>query len=162
MTANLFVDAASMLLVLVFALLLGAQMFDALVNQPVFFSDPPASVSEYLKQPTAHRVPAYFGRLIVLTIAATAIAIAACIIVAAPTALFVSAACAILYLALIFLFFIPANRKLGFLPQATGTPPAEPALISRLSRRWRMWDRIRIGLQFVGLIAAVLAVSAIK
>lgn len=41
MTANLFVDAASILMVIVLALLFGAQMFDAVVNQPVFFSNPP-------------------------------------------------------------------------------------------------------------------------
>ena len=38
-----------------------------------------------------------------------------------------------LYLALVFLFFIPANRKLGFLPPAAGATPAAPQAIVRLA-----------------------------
>jgi hypothetical protein len=162
MNVNLFVDVVSMLMVIVFALLLGAQVFDAAVNQPVFFSDPPDSVREYVKLATAHRVPAYFRKLVLLTMAATVLAIAACAIKMGPAALVVSIVCAIIYLALIFLFFLPTNRKLGFLPPVTGASPAEPQSIVRLAQRWRMWDRVRILVQFVGLLAAVLSVSAVK
>jgi hypothetical protein len=155
-----FVEAASLLLVLAFALALGAQLFDTAVNVPVFFSDPPASVNEFLKHPIGRRVPAYFARLIVLTIAATLIALVACVAASGPAALVVAAACAVLYLALVFLFFIPANRKLGFLPPAAGATPAAPQAIARLVQHWRMWNVVRIVLQFAGLIAAVLAFAA--
>ncbi len=162
MTANLFVDAASILMVIVLALLFGAQMFDAVVNQPVFFSNPPDSVREYPRLVTAQRVPVYFRKLVVLTLVATPVVIAAWLVKLGPTALVVSIACAILYIALIFLFFIPTNRELGLLPPAGGSSRAEPELVVPLLRRWRMWDRVRIFVQFVGLMAAALSLSAVK
>jgi hypothetical protein len=162
MTAHLLVQAASMLLVLAFALLLGAQIFDAFVNQPVFLSDPPDSIRKYLEYATARRVPAYFRRVVILVIVATLAAIAACVAMRGPPALLVSTACAVFYIALIFLFFLPTNRKLGFLSAAPGTPPTDAQGIVRLSRQWQTWDRVRIAVQFVGLISAVLAFSALK
>lgn len=162
MTMTLLVEVASMLMAVVFALVLGAQMFDAFVNQPVFFSDPPNSVCEYAKLATAHRVPLYFTRLIVPMMAAIVVATVGCIADRGPAALFVSLICGILYVALIFLFFLPTNRKLGFLPPEDGARPVEPELIVRLTRRWRAWNRVRICLQFVGLVAAILAMSVAK
>ena len=160
MVADWLVVAASFVMVIAFALLLGAQMFDAAVNQPVFFADPPNSVAKFLEYPIARRIPAYFIRLIVPTIGATGFALIVWLVRAGPTPLIVAVGCAVVYIAMIFLFFVPTNRKLGFLPAGPDAPAPAAETIRRLVRYWRVLDRVRMVLQFAGLVAAVLAVAS--
>jgi Domain of unknown function (DUF1772) len=151
--------AVAMLLVVAFALAFGGQMFDTFVNVPLYFGDPPASISDSLKWPTTQRVPDYFRRVVPLTLAAGIIGLALWITARPSAALLVSSSCALVYVGLIFLFFLPTNRKLGFLPLAAGesAPTADESVL--LSRQWRTWNRVRLAVQLVGLVAAALSMS---
>jgi hypothetical protein len=151
-------DGAAILLLVAFALTFGAQTFDTYVNVPVFFSDVPNSIGTYLNYTTAHRVPAFFARTGIFTIAATAVAIVVNVTVARSPALILSASCAVAYFAMIFVFFAPTNRKLGFL-RSGDVQPLSPEQAKRLSRWWQTMNFIRIGLQLVGLLAAALSLT---
>lgn len=159
MSSNLIFLLACIFMVLGFALVLGAQMFDTFVNVPLFLADPPDSIARYLANPVARNVPVYFARVIPIMIVVTVGALVANFATERSAALFVSVACATSYIALVFLFFLPANRKLGFLPPRAGSTAPDADTTVRIARQWRLWNVVRIGIQFAGLIAAVLAVS---
>jgi len=155
---NLLTNAASWLLVVAFALVLGGHVFDTLVLVPIWSSAPPQSVNEWKKSPAAARVGLFFARLLPVMLAASVFGLALALVLGLGDrlALALTGLCGISHLALIFLLFIPTNRALGFLPGAA----ADPSMFGQLTRKWLFWNRVRICLDTVGLIAAVLAVSS--
>ena len=159
MTVNIFVYAVAMLLVIDFAALFGAHMFDTSVNVPVFFADPPNSIRAWMDMPVGKKVPGFFARFFVFSLVLTVPAIAACVVAQSPLALVVATACLVIYLGLIFLFFLPVNRKLGFLPPVAGASPPDAATIKIFTRRWRAVNRVRSAVHFIGLVAAANAVA---
>ena len=155
---NLLANGVSWLLVVAFALVLGGQLFDTVVLVPIWSSAPPQSLREWMKSPAATRVPQFFGRLLPVLLAASVFGLAAALVLGlrGRRALALTGLCGILHLALILLFFIPTNRALGFLPGSA----ADPSTLGQLIQKWLLWNRVRICLDTVGLIAAVLAVSS--
>ena len=156
--ANILTNGASWLLVVVFALVLGGQAFDTVVLVPIWSSAPPQSVNEWMKSLAVKRVPAYFAKLLPVLFAASVFGLTLALILGLRDrqALALTGLCGILHLGLIFVFFIPTNRALGFLPGAA----ADPSMFGQLIQKWLFWNRVRICLDTVGLIAAVLAVSS--
>ena len=157
MGAALFADIAAILLVFGFALTLGAQAFDTFVNVPVFFSDPPRSIADYRTWPTSERVPLYFVRAMVLVILGILAATGALFVHRGSFALVAADICALVYIALVFLVFVPINRRLGFLP---GGKEAEAGDTPRLARHWRTWNAVRLFVQALGLGAAAVSLAA--
>ena len=155
---SLVANGASWLLVAAFALVLGGQVFDTVVLVPIWSSAPPQSLSEWKKSPAADRVSPFFARLLPVLLGASVLGLASALILGLRNrlALALTGLCGISHLGLIFLFFIPTNRALGFLPGESGDPSMFPQLI----QRWLFWNRVRICLDAVGLIAAVVAVSS--
>jgi anthrone oxygenase-like protein len=157
-----FVRTADLLLLVSFALAFGGQMFDAFVNVPVIFGDPPVSIAEWLKSPTAARTPGYFQYVIALALAAGAIGLVMWIATRPSTAILLSSLCAFAYVGLVFSFFLPTNRKLGFLAshgEGSEEAPHAPQELVLLASRWRMWNGIRLGIQFAGLVCAGLGMQ---
>jgi uncharacterized membrane protein len=155
---NLVANGVSWLLVIAFALVLGGQLLDTVVLVPIWASAPPQSLSEWMKSPAAARVPRFFARLLPVLLAVSVLGLAVALVLGLGDrrALALAGLCGILHMALIFVFFIPTNRALGFLPGAA----ADPSRWGELIQKWLFWNRVRICLDTVGLIAAVLAVSS--
>jgi hypothetical protein len=73
--------------------------------------------------------------------------------------LLIASMCGIAHMTLIVFFFIPTNRALGILPSEDGGSPTDAAGSERLVEAWLRWNRVRIGCDLVGLIAAVRATT---
>ena len=145
-------------LVVLFALVLGGQTFDAFVLVPIWSGNPPDSVDQWLGSPAANAVPRYFSRLLPALLIASVGALAAGVLVATARRgwLVLAAGCGLMHMGLVIRFFVPTNRALGFLPtrSAAGSPDK-----SNLVRAWLRWNYVRIALDLVGLVAAVHAVT---
>jgi len=141
-------------LVLLFALVLGGQVFDAFVLVPIWSERPPESVDRWLGTPAAERVPRYFVRLLVplLVVSLASLACGLLVRTAGRAWLLTAAACGIAHLALVRIFFVPTNEALGFLPSQAAGPPPDKA---RLVRAWLRWNSVRLALDLLGLLASV-------
>ena len=145
-------------LVLLFALVLGGQAFDAFVLVPIWSEHPPESVDRWLDTPAAGRVPRYFMRLLP-PLLIISLAAAACALFTHLTHrgwLLVAAACGVTHLALVRIVFVPTNRALGFLPSQSADAPPDKV---RLVRAWVRWNSVRLMIDFIGLLASVSAIS---
>ena len=145
-------------LVLLFALVLGGQVFDTFVLVPIWSEHPPESVDGWLGTPAANGVPRYFMRLLppLLVVSLAALACGLLTRAAGRTWLLAAAACGVAHLALVRIFFVPTNQALGFLPSQSGD--ARPDKV-RLVADWLRWNSVRLALDLVGLLASVNAVS---
>jgi len=145
-------------LVLLFALVLGGQVFDAFVLVHIWSERPPESVERWLGTPPADRVPRYFMRLLgpLLAISIAALGWSLLAQRGGRGWLLVAAACGVAHLALVRLFFVPTNQALGFLPSQSAGAPVDKV---RLVRAWMRWNAVRLVLDVVGLLASVNAVS---
>ena len=144
-------------LVILFALVLGGQVFDALVLVPIWSGNPPDSVDQWLGTPAADAVPRYFSRLLPALLVVSVGALGAGVSFATPRRawLLLAAGCGLAHMGLVIRFFVPTNRALGFLgPQSAAGSPDKANLV----RAWLRWNYVRIALDLVGLVAAVHAV----
>jgi hypothetical protein len=144
-------------LVLLFALVLGGQTFDALVLVPIWSERPPESVNQWLGTPAADRVPRYFMRLLAPLLVISLAALGWSLLAPTPRWgwLLTAAVCGIAHLALVRIVFVPVNQALGFLPSQADTPVDKVGLV----RAWLRWNSVRLILDVVGLVASVNAVS---
>jgi len=145
-------------LVVLFALVLGGQTFDAFVLVPIWSGNPPDSIEQWLGTPAANAVPRYFSRLLPALLFASVGALAVGVLVATARRgwLVLAGGCGLTHMGLVMGFFVPTNRALGFLPtQSTAGSPDKANLV----RRWLRWNYVRIALDLVGLVAAVHAVA---
>lgn len=151
-------EALAWSLVILFALVLGGQTFDAFVLVPIWSGNPPDSVDQWLGTPAAHAVPRYFSRLLPALLIASVAALAGGVFFATARrgCLVLAAACGLTHMGLVMRFFVPTNRALGFLPPQSTPGSSDKA---DLVRAWMRWNYVRIGLDFVGLVAAVHAVA---
>jgi len=140
-------------LVVLFALVLGAQAFDAFVLVPLWSAHPPDSLDDFLQTPAAARVPRYFARLlpVLLIVSLAVLALLPLLRAAASNWLFVAAACGLIHVGLVAGFFIPTNRRLGFLPSASAATPSEKIA---LVHAWVRWNYVRLVLDLLGLVSA--------
>jgi Anthrone oxygenase len=148
-------------LILLFATLLGSHLFDTAVLVPSWSAKPPESVREWAGTPTSGKVVAHFRRLLPALLAASLVGLPSTFFLATParTWLLLASLCGIAHMSLIVFFFIPTNRALGMLPSDDGSSPLEAAVYERLVEAWLRWNRVRIGCDLVGLIAAVQATT---
>lgn len=145
-----------------FALLLGAHMLDTFVLIPHWTASPPESLETWLAHPQYPDVAIYMVPLLVAALLVPAASFAAGMSdgPAARRWRGITAACAIAHVALVFVFFVPTNQVLGFLPSETAAAPAAAETIQLLVRRWQAWNGVRIALDALGLYAAVRAIRA--
>lgn len=162
MLTALLSAVVSWLLALFFAIVLGAHVFQATVLFPVWSSDPPKSLVEWLATPYPMRVPAFFVRLVssLYTVSSIAVLLAALRAVTPRLALAVAGICGLVHLSVNLLIFLPTNRRLGLDPGGPGAANLDPQLVKTLVRKWGAWNLVRLAVETVGFVAAVLAVKA--
>lgn len=133
-----FGSALSWLLAMYFAAVWGAHLLQATVLFPVWASDPPKSLLEWLATPYAMRVGPFFRRLVpgLYIVAAVAVVVAVVTGVRMQLALAVAGVCGLIHLTMIVLIFLPTNMKLGLEPEAKSPSSLDPAVVKRLVRRW--------------------------
>ena len=157
-----FVSAVSWLLAISFAAIWGAHLFDTTVLFPVWASDPPKSLLDFLAAPYATRIGGFFRRMVptlcVVAVIALVVAIAAGLRM--RLALAIAAVCGVIHLTMIVLIFVPTNEELGFHPGGQGAASLDPQTVKALVRWWGRWNLVRLGVDTVGLIAALFAVKA--
>ena len=145
-----------------FAAVWGAHLYQTTVLFPVWASDPPKSLVEWLATPYAMRVPRFFRPVVsvLYTFATIAVVVAAVMGMRTLPALAVAGVCGLIHLALILLIFLPTNLKLGLDPGGPGASSLDPQTVKTLVRRWGRWNYVRFGVETAGLIAALFAVKA--
>jgi hypothetical protein len=149
--------------VYVFALLLGAHMFDTFVLIPHWTASPPESIQAWVESPHYPDVVPYLIPLLVALLVVPAASFIAGLRDGGPARRWrgIATACAIAHLSLLFLFFVPTNQVLGFLPsEAAAAAQVAPETVRSLVRQWIAWNWVRIGLDALGLYAAVRATAA--
>ena len=158
---HFLVSAISWLLAMSFAAAWGAHLYQVTVLFPVWASDPPKSVVEWLATPYAMRVPGFFRTVVSLlyTFATIALVVAVVTALRMRLALAVAGICALMHLALNLLIFLPTNRKLGFDPGGPGASSLDPRMVKMLIRRWGRWNFVRLSIETAGLIAALFALK---
>lgn len=159
---QIFVSAVSWLLAMSFAAVWGAHLYQVKVLFPVWASDPPKSVVEWLATPYAMRVPGFFRTVVSLlyTFASIALVVAVATGLRMRLALAVAGVCALMHLALNLLIFLPTNLRLGFDPGGPGALSLDPQMVKMLIRRWGRWNFVRLGIETAGLISALIALKA--
>lgn len=127
------VIVVSWLLSMCFAVVWGAHLYQVTVLFPIWASDPPKSVIEWLATPYAMRVPGFFRTVVSLlyTFASIALIVAVVSGMRMRPAIVVAGVCALIHLVLNLLIFLPTNLKLGF----DQGDPAHRISIRRLPRR---------------------------
>ena len=160
--AQFFVTAVSWLLAMSFAAVWGAHLYQTTVLFPALVSDVPKSVVEWVATPYSKRVPGFFRRVVgvLYTFASIAVVVAVVTGLRMRLGLVVSGVCGLIHLALNLLIFLPTNLKLGFDPGGPGASSLDPQMVQMLVRRWGRWNFVRLGVETVGLIAALFAVKA--
>jgi hypothetical protein len=156
------VSAVSLLLAMAFAAIWGAQLFDTAVLFPVWASEPPKSLVEWLPTPYPMRVVGFF-RIVapsVYVLAVIALVVAVASGLRMHVALAIAGIFGLIHMATVALVFIPTNQKLGFHPGGPGASSLDPQMVKMLIRRWRRWNFVRLGVETAGLIAALFAVKA--
>ncbi len=145
-----------------FAFLLGAHMLDTFVLIPHWTASPPESLETWLAHPQYPDVAVYMAPLLVAALLVPAASFAVGFVDGAGSRRWrgITVACALTHVALVFVFFVPTNQVLGFLPSETAAAPAAAETIQLLVRRWQAWNGVRIALDALGLYAAVQATSA--
>ena len=156
------VSAVSWLLAMSFAAVWGAHLFDATVFFPVWASEPPKSLVEWLATPYPMRVAGFFRRLVpgLYIVATLAVVVAVVTGLRMRLALAVAGVCGLIHLAMIVLVFIPTNLKLGLNPGGPGASSLDPQTVKKLVRRWGRWNLVRLGVETAGLIATLFAFKA--
>ena|SRR5579872_6157419 len=156
-----FVSVVSWLLAMSFAAVWGAHLYQVTVLFPAWASDPPKSVVEWVATPYAKRVPGFFRPLVsaLYTVATIALVVAIVTGLRVHLGLAVAGVCALIHLALNGLIMLPTNLKLGFDPGGPGASSLDPQMVKMLIRRWGRSNLVRLGVETIGLIAALFAVK---
>jgi hypothetical protein len=148
--------------VYVFALLLGAHMLDTFVLIPHWTASPPESIEAWVTSPQYPDVVPYLMPLLVALLLVPAASFAAGYREGEQDRRWrgIATACALAHLSLLFLFFVPTNQELGFLPSEAAAAQLAPEVARGLVRQWIGWNWVRIALDALGLYAAARATSA--
>jgi hypothetical protein len=156
------VSAASCLVAISFAAVWGAHIYQVSVLFPVWGSELPNSLVEWLATRYAMRVPGFFRTVvsILYTFATIALIVAIVTGLRMHLDLAVAGVCGLIHLALNLLIFLPTNLKLGLDPGGPGISSLDPQMVKILFRRWGRWNFVRLGVETAGLIAALFAVKA--
>ena len=154
------VSAASWMVVMAFACVWGAHVYQITVLYPAWASDPPKSVIEWVATPYAKRVPGLFRPLvsILYTVASIGLIVAVVGGLRMHISLALAGVCALIHLTINMMIMVPTNLKLGFDPGGPGAASLEPHAVKMLIRRWGRGNLVRLGVETVGLIAAIVAV----
>jgi hypothetical protein len=158
--SGLLVSVVSFLLAAVFAAVWGAHLFETAVFYRVWAADPAKALPAFFATPYSTRGAAFWRVLApsLYVIAPIAVIVA---VVAGPRmhlALAIAGGCGLIHMAMIFAIFLPTNTKLGFY---SGEPASlDPQVLTTLVRRWGGWNFVRVGVETVGLVAALLALKA--
>jgi Domain of unknown function (DUF1772) len=159
---HFLVSAVSWLLAMSFAAAWGAHLYQTTVLFPVWASEVPKSLVEWLATPYSMRVPGFFRRVVgvLYTVATIAVVVAVVTGLRMRLGLAVAGVCGLVHLSLILLIFLPTNLKLGLDPGGPGASSLDPQIVKMLVRRWGRWNFVRLGVETAGLIAALFAVKA--
>lgn len=154
-----FLRAVTFFLAVFFAAAWGAHLFYATVIFPVQASDPPRSMAEWIASPYAMRVFG-FWRIVVsclYTVASIALILAFVAGIRTQLALAAAGVCGLIHMTMVLSIFVPINVKLGLDPGGPGISSLDPQTAKMLVRRWGGWNRVRVAVETVGLIAALCA-----
>ncbi len=158
--SELLVSAVSFLLATVFAAVWGAHLFETAVLFRVWAADPTKALPAFVATPYSTSGAGFWRALApcLYLMAVIAVIVAAVAGVRMHLAMAVAAACGLIHMAMIFAIFLPTNVKLGCYSGAPANP--EPQVLTTLVRRWGGWNFTRLGVETVGLAAALLALKA--
>ncbi len=158
--SDLLVSVVSFLLATVFAAVWGAHLFETAVLSRVWAADPPKALPAFVATPYSTRLAGFWRALApgLYVIAPIAVIVAAVAGLRIHLALAIAGVCGLIHMAMIFAIFLPTNMKLGFY---SGEPASlDPQVVTTLVRRWGGWNFVRLGVETVGLVAALLALRA--
>lgn len=157
---DLLVSVVSFLLAAVFAAVWGAHVFETTVLFRVWAADPAKALPEFVATPYSMRLARFWRALApaLYMIAPIAVIVAVVAGLQVHLALGIAGVCGLIHMAMIFAIFLPTNAKLGFY---SGEPASlDPQVVTTLVRRWGGWNFVRLGVEAVGLFAALLALKA--
>ena len=158
--SELFVVAVSFLMAAVFAAVWGAHVFETAVLFRVWGAEPPKALPAFVATPYSTRLAGFWRVLAPCLYTVSSIAMIVAVVTGLPThvALATAGVCGLIHLAMILAIFMPTNVKLGFY---SGEPASlDPQVVTTLVRRWGEWNFVRLGVETVGLVAALLAFKA--
>jgi len=158
--SDLLVGVVSFLLATVFAAVWGAHVFETTVLFRVWADDPPKALPAFVTTPYSVRAAGFWRVLApgLYVIASAAVIVAVVAGLQAHPALAIAGVCGLIHMTMIFAIFLPTNIKLGFY---SGQPASlDPQVLTTLVGRWGGWNLVRLGVETVGLAAALLAFKA--
>jgi hypothetical protein len=157
---DLFTNAVTFLLAIVFAAVWGAHVFETTVLFRVWAEAPSTALPGFVATPYAKTLGRFWQALTpglyVMSFIAPIVALLAGL--QAHAAMAIAGLCGLIHLAMVVLIFLPTNVKLGFY---SGKPASvDPQVIARLLSQWGRWNLVRLGVETAGLTAALLALKA--
>jgi hypothetical protein len=157
---HLLVCAESFLLAVIFAAVWGAHVFETAVLFRVWTGDPARALPAFVATPYSKTLAAFWRPMAgtLYTISSIALVVAVVAGLQTHAAMAIAGACGLIHLTLIIAVFMPTNVKLGFY---SGEPVSlDPQVVMPLVRRWGAWNFVRLGVETIGLVAALLAFRA--
>ena len=158
--SDFLIIATSFLLATVFAAVWGAHVFETAVLFRVWAAEPPKALPAFVATPYATRLARFWRALApgLYTVAPIAVIVAVVAGLQVHLALAMAGVCGLIHLAMVVLIFLPTNVKLGFY---SGEPASlDPQVVTTLVQRWGRWNLVRLGVETVGLVAALMAFKA--
>ena len=158
--SDLVVSVVSFLSAAVFAAVWGAHLFETTVLFRIWTADPPKALPAFVATPYSMSLAGFWRVLAPVLYTIAVVAVIAAVVTGLQThlALAIAGLCGLIHMAMIFAIFLPTNVKLGFY---SGEPASlDPQLVTTLVRRWGGWNFVRLGVETVGLVAALLALKA--
>lgn len=158
--SDLLVSVVAFLSATVFAAVWGAHLFETTVLFRVWATDPPRALPAFVATPYSARLGGFWRVLAPGLYGIASIAVIVAVVAGLRThpALAIAGVCGLIHMAMIFAIFLPTNVKLGFY---SGEPASlDPQVVTALVRRWGGWNFVRLGVETVGLVAALVALKA--
>ena len=158
--SDLLVSAASFLLAAVFAAVWGAHVFETTVLFRVWAAEPSKALPAFVATPYSMRLAGFWRALTpgLYFIAPVAVILAVVVGLRMHLALAIAGVCGLIHMAMIIAVFLPINVKLGFYSGAPASP--DPQVVTTLVRRWGGWNFVRLGVETIGSVSALLAYKA--
>lgn len=157
---DFLIGAVSFLLAAFFAATWGAHIFETTVLFRVWAADPPKALPAFVATPYSMTLGRFWRALVpgLYVIALIAVIVAVVAGLQIHLALAIAGVCGLIHMAMNFAIFLPTNMKLGFY---SGEPAGlDLKVVTTLVRRWGAWNFVRLGVETVGLVAALLAFKA--
>ena len=157
---ELLVGVVSFVSAVVFAAVWGAHLLETTVLFRIWAADPAHALPAFVATPYSMRLAGFWRALAPSLYVTASIAVVVAVITGLRPhlALAIAGVCGLIHMAMVFAIFLPTNTKLGFY---SGAPASlDPQVVTALVRRWGGWNSVRLGVETLGLVAALVALKA--